>query len=170
MRHILLILATFLVLVGCMSQKKCLERYPPSVEVTDSIYIKDTMWIEKDTIVFEKDSVVIIDSVWCKGDTVYLKSNSVSSSGNRTTASASVSNNKLTVKCSSDSLSKVIDGLTVKVREIARSKIRVDVVDRPVEVIKFRIPRWVWLLLLINSVQIIWNTRKYWLKFFTFGI
>lgn len=169
MRHILLILATFLVLVGCISQKKCLQRYPPSVSVTDSIFIKDTMWVEKDTIVFEKDSVVIVDSIWCKGDTVYLKSNNVSS-GNRTTASASVTNNKLTVKCSSDSLSRVIDGLTVKVREIARSKVRVDVVDRPVEVIKFRIPKWVWLLLLINSVQIIWKTKKYWLKFFTFGI
>lgn len=167
MRLIFSILATLLIVVSCTTQKKCLERYPPSVSVTDSIFIKDTMWIEKDTVVFVKDSVVIVDSIWCKGDTVFLKPVN-SSSGNRTNVSASVTNNKLTVKCSSDSLSKVIDGLTVKVREIAKSKVRVEVIEKPVEVVKFRIPKWVWLLLLINSIQIIWRTKKYWLRFITF--
>ena len=133
------------------------------MEVRDTIFVKDTVWYEKDTVTFAPDSVVVIDSVWCKGDTVFIQRLS-NQPGTRTSVSTDLKDNRITTTCKTDSLTKVIDGLRRELREVYRKRSEVKTVEVIEEVERKVIPKWIWYLIIFNVVQLVWRTRRLWSK------
>ncbi len=131
-----------LTLASCVTQKRCLQKFPPQIVTKDSIVIKDTtVYITfRDTI--PGDSVVLHDSIPCP-DVQFHKE--VKSPSGRTTAKIDINRGKITVDCKTDSLSRVIDSLQVKLKTTEAYHSEVKTVEIPV--IKHRTPVWAWFLL-----------------------
>ena len=69
MKHLTLIAAVALLLPGCITQDKCLKRYPPQIkEVTT--YITETVTVTRDTTIYIK----LPAEVQTHTDTVYIDS------------------------------------------------------------------------------------------------
>ncbi len=65
------------------------------------------------------------------------------------------------VNCHEDSLKKVIYGLTEILQEVYHSKQKEKIVEKPypVQVVKFKIPKWVWLVILYSILLTAWVFR-----------
>lgn len=96
--------------IGCISQKKCNERYPPNVFLIDSTYTKDSVFVKHDTIIIGGDLVVIQDTIPCPDYHKEVKNN-------RLTASVIIKSGKITVKCKEDSLQEIIEEQDHFIRE-----------------------------------------------------
>lgn len=112
------------------------------VERTVIKYHSDTVTIPGDTIVFEK-AIPCPDAVV---DTVIKKGH--------TTLSAKLFNGRLQVICKADSLLHIIDSLqeVSHFREDWHQKETIIFQDK--EVVKNKVPKWCWYLLLIVSIYI----------------
>lgn len=131
-----------LTLASCVTQKRCLQKFPPQIVTKDSIVVKDTtVYVTlRDTI--PGDSVVLHDSIPCP-DVQFHKE--VKSPSGRTTAKVDINKGKITVDCKIDSLNRVIDSLQVKLKTTEAYHSEVKTVEVPV--IKKRTPVWAWVLL-----------------------
>lgn len=158
------ILATFFLLEGCITQKRCLSKFPPVTGVTDSIYVRDSVWVEKDTVKVPADTLVLVDSVWCDNDTVVItRIDSVG--GSRTSVERRLENNLLKTSVYAEALEKEVDGLKREIRELVRERELVRVIEVVEEVPKRFIPKWVWVLIGLNGLQLLWRSRRIWSKF-----
>jgi len=131
-----------LLLASCVTQKRCLQKFPPQIVTKDSIITKDTTLyvVLRDTI--PGDSIVLHDSIPCP-EVQYHKE--VKSPSGRTTARVDINKGKLIVDCKVDSLNRVIDSLKVKIKATETYHSEVKIVEKPV--IKNKTPIWAWVML-----------------------
>lgn len=141
MKKVIAIGVLLLSLASCITQKRCLQKFPPQIVTKDSIVIKDTtVYITlRDTI--PGDSVLLHDSIPCP-DVQYHKE--VKSPSGRTSAKVDINKGKLTVDCKTDSLNRVIDSL-IKLKSAQTYHSEVTTVEVPV--VKYKTPVWAWIML-----------------------
>lgn len=132
---------------SCASQKRCAKLFPPQVEIKDSVIEKETIVYRDTTITIPADSVGIHDTIPCP-DVVYNKK--VVSSSGKITAAVNIKNGKIIVDCKADSLQREIDSLTTITRQKEKYRTVTTVIEKPVEVVKTKVPRWVWWLVAFN--------------------
>jgi hypothetical protein len=142
MKKVIAIGVLLLSLASCVTQKRCLQKFPPQIVTKDSIVVKDTtVYVTlRDTI--PGDSVLLDDSIPCP-DVQYHKE--VKSPSGRTTAKVDINKGKLTVDCKVDSLNRVIDSLQVKIKTTEAYHSQVKTIEVPV--VKYKTPVWAWIML-----------------------
>lgn len=141
---------------SCITQKRCLQKFPPHITTKDSIVIKDSTIYRDTTITIPGDSVQIHDSIPCP-DVLYHKE--AKSKTGRTTAVIDINKGKLTVNCKTDSLQHRIDSLQTKIRSLEKYHTEVKMIPGA-ERIKYKVPLWCWVLLCANLIFIAWRLRK----------
>lgn len=119
----------------------CSRQALPQITATkDSSITKEFVTFKHDTIVTPGQTVELIKLMHCpdaKFDTVIKNGN--------TTLTASLKNGNLNMQCKSDSLMHIIDSITtLKQKEFYHT----ETITVNVEVIKYKVPRWCWWLLL----------------------
>jgi len=143
MKRIIAAGVLLLSLASCVTQKRCLQKFPPQIVTKDSIIVKDTVIsIRLVKIPIPGDSVVLHDSIPCP-DVQFHKE--VKSPSGRTTAKVDINKGKLTVDCKVDSLNRVIDSLQIKLKTTESYHSQVKTVEVPV--VKYKAPGWAWFLL-----------------------
>lgn len=140
-----LILLFSLSLYSCVTQKRCMEKFPPSIDTT----IKDSISIEKeyiDTIVYiPGDSIIIRDTIYCDEDNnvVYIPQTRPSESG-RANADISFDNGILNINFKCDSLEYEIEKykeLTRHYKETQKTITKHHIQEKEV------IPWWIWIVI-----------------------
>ncbi len=93
-----------LLFASCITRQKCLDRFPPETVIKDSIHVKDTTIIERDTIWLPGEKVELHDTLPCPGIVFHktFRSNNVS-------GTVHIENSKISVKCETDSLREIIE-------------------------------------------------------------
>lgn len=132
-------------MASCATRKKCFQKFPPQIEVRDSVVVKDSTVYVDVQVEVPGDSVTIYDTIPCP-DVNY--SFTKKSESGRTTATVKINNGRITVECKIDSLKAVIDSQAVKIKTIERHRSETKVVQAP-PVIKYRAPWWSWALLIL---------------------
>lgn len=127
---------------SCITQKRCLEKFPPQIVTRDSIILKDTTIYIPVTVKVPGDSVHLIDTIPCP-DVNYHKE--VKSPSGETKAVVDIHKSVLSVDCKTDSLIRRIDSLAAKLKVAEAYHSEVKIVEKPE--IKYRTPIWAWLLL-----------------------
>lgn len=141
--RLLMGLIAMLLFASCVTRKKCADRYPPQIVSKDSVIERETVSYRDTTILVPGDRVHMTDTIPCP-DVVYKKT--VTSKTGRTKASVTIDRGKLNVDCKTDSLQATIDSLKTIIRE--KEKYATQTITIEVPVIKYKIPGWIWLLLL----------------------
>lgn len=151
----ILLLASMLFCLSCVTRKKCAERYPPQIITKDSIVEKENITYRDTTIVVPGDSVQIHDSIPCP-DVVYHKT--ITSKIGKTKASVHINKGRLDVDCKTDSLRAVVDSLVTisKTKELHRT----ETIIHNVPVIKYRVPQWCWWYIVVTVGFMVWRKRK----------
>lgn len=141
MRNIFILLVCSL-LTSCITQQRCLDRFPPK---TDSVVvIHDSIRLVHDTTYVPYEEITISDLIPCP-DVVYDKS--VTKKG--LTSSVSIKKGIVTVSCKSDSLQLIIDRYE-RERTIERS-----VTKQPKTIIEYKTKwydtalRWLFIVLIL---------------------
>lgn len=139
-----IIIGGLILLLGssCLTQKRCLERFPPQILTKDSIILKDTTIYIPVKIKVPGDSVHLIDTIPCP-DVEYHKE--VKSPSGKSTATVDIHKSVLSVDCKTDSLERTIDSLAARVKVAEAYHSQVQIVEKPIT--KYRSPIWAWLLL-----------------------
>jgi hypothetical protein len=150
---LLFCLFTIVFFMSCVTQKRCLQKFPPQIITKDSTVIKDSTIYRDTTITIPGDSTTIHDSLPCP-DVKYHKV--AKSKSGRTTATVDINNGKLTVNCKTDSLQQKIDSLKTHIRSMERYRSEVKLVPVP----KYKTPAWCWWLVGANVLFIVWRIRK----------
>ena len=75
------------------------------------------------------------------------------------TAKATISKGRLQVQCKADSLQLVIRYLQDRLTFTERFKTETITVEKPVEVTRYKIPGWIWWVLIISLALNIWEYR-----------
>jgi hypothetical protein len=143
---------------------------PVVIYKTDTTTITKVEKIEvftKDTVITtEVDSVMVLDTLFLEKDCPNVKDMTIerqSKKGN-VKATVSLNNGVLSVRCDSDSLKLLITNLRQIIRtkdgELISKGANIKVVEKEVEKIKHKIPKWVWILLLFNIGYFCWKFRK----------
>ncbi len=86
---------TGVILSGCVTQKRCYNKFPPQIITKDSIIYKDKLVILYDTIIIKGDTVRKSDTVVVDRLTGLINSDSVSADSEYAHAVAQVVNSKL---------------------------------------------------------------------------
>ena len=123
------------------------------VVIKDSIVLKDTTIYKTDTAYLPGDSVEMWQAIPCpnaKLDTVISKGH--------TTLTATISKGFLQFKCNSDSLLHIIDSIT-RLKQKESYHTEKTTVEVPVQVIKYKVPKWCWMLLAFNVAAVGWKFR-----------
>lgn len=143
MKRIIATGVLLLCLASCVTQKRCLQKFPPQIVTKDSIVIKDTViTVRLVKIPIPGDKVTLHDSIPCP-DVQYHKE--IKSPSGRTSAKVDINKGKLTVDCKVDSLNRVIDSLQVKIKTTEAYHSEVKTIEVPV--VKKRTPLWAWIML-----------------------
>jgi len=141
MKRIITIGLLILFLASCVTQKRCLQKFPPQIVTKDSIVVKDTTIYVTVTDVVPADAVIIHDSIPYP-DIQYH--NEATSPSGRVKAKVDISKGRLTVNCKTDSLVRVIDSLVkLKTAQVYHSETKT--IDVPV--VKKKTPLWAWIML-----------------------
>lgn len=154
----LLLFLSIVLFTSCVTQKRCAEKYPPEVSVKDSIIEKEVITYRDTTIIIPGDTVQIIDTIPCPG--IVYKKKATSKSGH-TTIDVSIDNGKLKVDCKTDSLQQVIDSLATIFKDRQHFKTTTVTYPVPVEIVKYKTPKWAWYLLAFNVVFFGWKYRGF---------
>lgn len=105
-----------LLLSSCITQQKCLEKYPPVVKDSIIVVTKDT--VIHDTVTVAGELIFWSDTIPCP-ELNYSKSETK----NNLTSFVKIKNGKIKVLCKADSLLLVVDSL-VRTIEINSSKVQ----------------------------------------------
>ncbi len=129
----------------------CCKKMLPGIdkETIDSVYTETIINYTTDTLRLPGDTVKVGVLVPCpqfKIDTSIKKG--------RTTLHLKAENGKLEAACETDSLVHVIDSLKQIVKSTTKSHIKIMTIRQPVEVIKYKTPFWVWLLIAVVGLYI----------------
>lgn len=98
------------VAASCTTAKRCARKFPPVVEIRDSVYVRDTTIVVHDTITLPGSLLTIRDTVPCDSlGRANLNKRTVRAG--RATATVEINKGVLTVECAEDSLRAVITKL-----------------------------------------------------------
>lgn len=147
---ILVIQFTLLLLAGC-NRKVCPEI---STATNDSSITKIITVPNDTTIILPGDAVEVTDTLPCPE--LNYRKEAVSKSGNMK-ASISISKGKLDVACNTDSLEKVI---TWYESQLMQENYKTITVAKTVTKKEYKIPKWLWYVLLASLSWNAWNNRK----------
>lgn len=139
----LLILVAILGFSSCVTQKRCLQKYPPQIVTKDSIIYKDVIEYVSVRDTIPGDSVILRDTIPCAEAEIHKE---VKSSSGRTKVKVDISKGKVSIDCKTDSLIRVNDSLAVKIRTLEKYRTETKTIQVPV--IKYRTPTWCWVLLI----------------------
>jgi len=95
---LLLLLSLYFLLItvsGCVTQKRCYEKYPPQIITKDSIVYKDRMVVFYDTVYIKGDTVNIYDTVVMDRITGLINSDPLMANAEYSQAIAQVINSRL---------------------------------------------------------------------------
>lgn len=153
MKKLLIILSFIFCLGSCITAKRCNDKFPPQIEVKDSIVIKDTI-IYKDTIIvvpgaYITDTFLIRDTLTFV-DTIIKNNN--------TQLHLQVVKGRVVATCKADSLQIEINKLMKVIT--SRDRFLTTLKYVPKIVIEQHIPKWCWWLLLYAVATTVWTFRK----------
>lgn len=159
---ILLLVAglAMLLLQSCSMQKYCQENYPCKIDEKDStsttivvVPVHDTMWLPKEEVAFD----TIIPPLIFKDST---KSFTKTKTFNRVTGSVTIKGNKLSFKCTADSLQHVIDTQqkTITTLELRR-QIMQTLTPKPVYLEHWYVLPLIWYFIITILMAIIYLVR-----------
>jgi hypothetical protein len=124
-----LILLLFVSLTGCISEQRCLKRYPPA-EHTETFVQHDTVTCVKDSLIpLPADSGLIRALLECKEGKVVVKQIEEIKPGKRVVPFIDLKNNVLISGARIDSSSVYFAWKEIHIRE---SKIQVKTIEKPV--------------------------------------
>jgi hypothetical protein len=109
--RILIIIFLLATLTSCVTQKCCNRKFPPQIITKDSISVKDSVVLIRDTIFIPGAQVTLHDSIPCPE----LEYHKVSKKNN-VTLSVNISKGKMSIDCKADSLQKEIEYLQHHIR------------------------------------------------------
>ena len=119
--------------------------------VTRDSVVTNTVYLPKDSIIYlPGDTLEIYEAIPCPEVDL---SREVRSTKTSMTASVKIKNGQLSVECKTDSLMERIAWLEKQV-EKASFSVKETTIEVPVEVIKNKVPKWCWWLLLAVVVYI----------------
>ena len=127
--HIVLF-AILILMASCATQRRCAQRFPPQVVAQDSTSLEKIIEYKDTIITTPGDSVFLHDTLPCPGVN-YTKE--VKSKSGRTTATATIRNNHLSVDCRTDSLELVINSLRREYNNSTRNITKTITVANPAD-------------------------------------
>lgn len=116
MRYAVIVLA-LVGLSSCITREKCMERYPPEVSVTDSVFRSDSTMVIRDTVTVPGETVTVRLNIPCPEanmEKVFKK--------NGTTARLVIKDGVATCEAKTDSLTRIIENLTRTIKEGRNTK------------------------------------------------
>lgn len=113
-----------LLLSSCLTQRRCLERFPPSVFSDDSTHVKDSIITQTFTVTIPGEQSIIHDTIPCPELEYHSEKKK-----NHITARVTISKGKLDVECIADSLKRIIEAQTHQIEIYRTEKERV--VEQP---------------------------------------
>lgn len=141
-----------LIIAAVISLSACSRKTFPVTttrDVKDSTLVETIVTYRSDTIMLKGDTVTLTATIPCPDVVLKEQKNS-----GRVTLNTELKNGVLKVECVTDSLMHVVDSLKELNTRIMRIKSEVITVSTPVDVIKYRIPFWVVLLIVVNLLYI----------------
>lgn len=149
------------ILIVLIAFTSCSRKTLPQVE---------TKLIIKDSVVTKTDTLYQTEKVFIPGDTVEVafaipcpqaENLYFSKQKNKTSLSVkSDSKGNFTVNCHTDSLTHIIDSLKTIISNTKYFHSEEKMINVPVTVIKYKVPKWCWWLLLINIIYLCWKFRS----------
>ena len=122
-------LIALMLLSSCITEKRR-AKICATCPVHDTVTIKETVSIVRDTFVVPEDSAFYYAILKCRDGKVMIDEILAQINGNRTKATVTIDNNRLKVRCDVDSLLKVIERLQME-RNVSKSGTKVVTVEAP---------------------------------------
>jgi hypothetical protein len=122
-------LIALVLLSSCITEKRR-AKICATCPVHDTVTIKETVSIVRDTFVVPEDSAFYYALLKCRDGKVMIDEILAQINGNRTKATVTIDNNRLKVRCDVDSLLKVIERLQME-RNVSKSSTKVVTVESP---------------------------------------
>lgn len=126
-----------------------------SLTVKDSVVTKTEVRYRDTVIQIPGKNIAIHDTVKDCPDAVL----NISGHKDGLTARATLIKGRIDVRCEADSLRLVIQFLQERLSFTERFKSEIKTIEKPVEVIKYRIPKWLLWVLLISLAVNAWHYR-----------
>lgn len=141
-------------LVSC--SKKMLPPAETKIVIKDSIIEREKILWRDTTIVLAGDTTEI--TIPCPDQQI----NEYAGNGRIQLRAKSDGKGNVKINCQTDSLVKVISGLKTIIQEKEKyhANTTVQKIPYPVEVVKYKTPKWCWWLLIIAIAEAIWIFRK----------
>ena len=138
----------FMGVIACSCSRRTIPVITNTVEIRDSVST-DTLYIARDTTIYlPGDTLQISEAIPCPDVVVdrRVKAGNI-------TATVHLRNGLLNVDCMTDSLMRVITTQEQRIRSM-RTRSEKTTTQVPYEVIKYRVPKWCWWLLIANVLYI----------------
>lgn len=113
----LIVIILGLLLNGCITREKCMERYPPESSVKDSISRSDSVFVIRDTVIIPGETVTVRLNIPCPEvnmEKVFKK--------NGTTARLIIKDGVATCQAENDSLTHIIEKQNRTIKEYRNRK------------------------------------------------
>ena len=125
-----IIVLCMLMLSSCIVTEGMRAKICATCPVHDTVTIKETVSIVRDTFVVPEYSAFYYALLKCRDGKVMIDEILAQINGNRTKATVTIDNNRLKVRCDVDSLLKVIERLQME-RNVSKSGTKVVTVEAP---------------------------------------
>lgn len=140
----ILLLSLCVLLFGCVTQERCLEKFPP--QVTTIEHTHDSIVTVRDTVLVPFQELVFDTVSPCPPQVVYNRT--VTLSG--LTTSVSIKDGKLSVKCTADSLQAIVNAQREYMTKTIRSTVKpIEIPVRDSWYYFFRAGFWILLMLFL---------------------
>jgi hypothetical protein len=123
------VLIALVLLASCVTEKRR-AKICATCPVHDTVTIKETISIVRDTFVVPEDSAFYYALLKCRDGKVIIDEILAQINGNRSRATVTIDNNRLKVRCDVDSLLQVIEHLKME-RNVSKSGTKVVTVEAP---------------------------------------
>lgn len=153
MRFFLYILSLTICIASCVTQQRCNDKFPPQIIVKDSTILKDTTYY-KDTAI-QVPGTTITNTITVK-DTTTLVDTTIKQG--KTQLHLQVKKGKVTATCNQDSLLLVIHNLQHQIT--SKENYHTATTIKTVTVVKYKLSKWFWWLLVALIISAGWNFRK----------
>jgi hypothetical protein len=152
----------FTILLIAVAFASCKTAQLPTI--TEKVIIKDSVVVKTDTQYSEKiiqlpgDTTEISVAIPCPD----VKIDVAKTNGRTTLTAKTDGRGYLKIDCKTDSLTLVIDSLKTIITETQKfhSELKQVVVEKPVTVTKYKVPKWCWWLLIINIAYLAWRFKS----------
>lgn len=152
----ILMLSILALLAGCHSSRKLTDGYAAST-ITDSVHTQVEVRYRDTTIILPGDTVHILETLPCPPTA--KASGIATGKAGRVKLTWQLKGGQLLMECQADSLVKVIAGLRDSLVVTNRKTSTVQQVPVRVEVVKHKVPSWVWWLIGLNLAAVAWRLR-----------